>query len=80
MKWSDSQPAIEANRRAPSPPRLMRRETAGEYLAAPHMLTLMEHAGWIKPVVSRNRMTLFDLKQLDACIDRLAAGEFPEAK
>jgi len=59
-------------------PRLIRREDAGLYLAAPKLLTEMEEAGWIAPVVSRNRMTLFDVRQIDACVDRLAAGESPK--
>ena len=62
----------------PIAPRLIRREDAGVYLSAPKLLAEMEEAGWISPVVQRNRMTLFDVRQLDACVDRLAAGESPK--
>jgi hypothetical protein len=39
------------------------------YVGAPELLEIMRTAGWIKPTVGRNRMTLFDQRLLDACID-----------
>jgi hypothetical protein len=39
----------------------------------------MERAGWIKPTITGNRMTLFDVRAIDRCIDRLNEGEFPDA-
>jgi len=74
MKWDQ---IVSDVRSKPVAPRLVRREDAGLYLAAPKLLTEMEEAGWIAPVVSRNRMTLFDVRQIDACVDRLVAGESP---
>lgn len=77
MKWEEIM--LAAERRRVVVPRLMRREAAGDYLTVPGLLVLMEDAGWIKPVVHRHRMTLYDQRQIDACIDRLAGGEFPDA-
>ena len=61
-------------------PRLMRREAARLYCGAATVFNDMESAKWIKPVVAGNRMTLFDQRQIDACIDRLADGEYPTPK
>jgi hypothetical protein len=58
-------------------PRLMRREDCRRYCGAPQLFDLMEQFGWIKPTVQRNRMTLFDVRRLDECIDRLNRGEYP---
>ena len=60
-------------------PRMLRAEDAGLYVGAPHLLQLMERAGWIKPSVRGKRMTLYDVKALDGCCDRLARGDFPAA-
>ena len=76
LTWEDLIRAAEKRRVVV--PRLLRREAAGDYVTVPGLLVLMEGAGWISPVVQRHRMTLFDQRQIDACIDRLAAGEFPE--
>lgn len=46
-------------------PRMLRAEDAGLYVGAPHLLQLMERAGWIKPAVRGKRMTLYDVKALD---------------
>jgi len=58
-------------------PRFYRREDAGRYVGAPHLFTLMEDAGWIAPVVQKNRMTLFDREQILHCCQRIVDGEFP---
>jgi hypothetical protein len=60
------------------PPRLMRTDAAAKYLASGHLLRLMVQHGWIAPSVWKNRMKLYDRHLLDACCDRLAAGEFPD--
>jgi hypothetical protein len=61
-----------------SPQRLTDAEGAGLYVKVPALFAKMREAGWIKPVVQRPRMTLFDLNQLDQCVERLASGDFPE--
>jgi hypothetical protein len=58
-------------------PRMLRSEDAGAYVGAPHLLQLMEKAGWIAPAVRGKRMTLYDVKTLDQCCDCLSRGEFP---
>jgi hypothetical protein len=34
-----------------------------------------ERAKWLKPFVRGNRLTRFDIRDFDSCIDRLKAGE-----
>lgn len=58
-------------------PRLLRTEDAGRYIGCPGLLTRMEKAGWIKPVVREKRMTIYSRTELDECCDRLQRGEFP---
>jgi hypothetical protein len=57
--------------------RMLTRDEAGEYVGVPIILTKMEAAGWIKPAVHQRKIVLYDLRALDKCCDRLAAGEFP---
>lgn len=63
---------------ASTPQRLTDEKGAGIYLKVPALLSRMEKAGWVKPVVQKPKMKLYDLNHLDKCVDRLAAGEFPE--
>lgn len=58
-------------------PRLLRAEAAGHYVGCPGLLARMERAGWIKPVVQRKRMTVYQRSKLDECCERLERGEFP---
>jgi hypothetical protein len=60
-------------------PRLMRFDAAAKYVGAKQLLVLLEHCGWITASVRRHRMKLYDRLLLDACCDRLTAGEFPGA-
>ncbi len=34
-------------------------------------------AGWLAPKVKRHRMTLYSVADLNACADRIEAGEYP---
>jgi hypothetical protein len=61
-----------------TPKRLIDERGAGIFLHQPALLAKMEKAGWIRPVVRRDKTKLYDLNQLDKCVDRLVAGEFPE--
>jgi len=60
-----------------SPQRLTDEEGAGFYVKVPALFQRMLDHGWLSPVVRRRKMTLYDLNDLDRCIDRLKAGEFP---
>jgi hypothetical protein len=60
-----------------SPQRLTDEAGAGFYVKIPALFRRMLDNGWIKPVVKKRKIKLYDLNQLDRCIDRLAAGEFP---
>lgn len=60
-------------------PRLMRRPDAGAYVGTSQLLARMEQAGWVRPVINEHKMTFYDLRQLDRCVDRLAAGDLPSS-
>jgi hypothetical protein len=34
-------------------------------------------AGWLKPVVQRHKLTLFDRRHVEACWMRILSGEIP---
>lgn len=70
MKFSD------AVRNDPTP-RMMRTEMAARYVGCLQMLMLMQRAKWVQASTNGNRMKLWDRLKLEACCDRLTAGEFP---
>ena len=60
-------------------PRLMRASVAEEYLGGTHvLLKQLTDGGHLKPLVSRNRMTVYDREQVDAVLDRFAVEGWPE--
>lgn len=62
-----------------SAPRMLRKEDADNYVGSRVLLEQMEAAGWIQPAVRRHKITLYDIRKLDECCDRLTRGEFPLA-
>jgi hypothetical protein len=48
---------------------------AAMYVGSKELLRQFESAKWLKPFVRGNRLTRFDIRDLDVCIDRLKAGE-----
>jgi excisionase family DNA binding protein len=58
--------------------RMLSKDEAGVYVGGPRLLRAMEAAGWLKASVARPELTLYDLRKLDDCCDRLSNGEFPE--
>ena len=48
------------------------------YMHQPALFKRMIDAGWIKPVVRGHKTVLWRYKHLEACVDRLEAGEVPE--
>ena len=58
--------------------RMLSKDEAGVYVGGPRLLRAMEAAGWLKASVARPELTLYDLRKLDDCCDRLSSGEFPE--
>ena len=50
-------------------------EDASAYVGSKELLRQFERAKWVKPFVRGNRLTRFDIRDLDTCIDRLKAGE-----
>jgi hypothetical protein len=56
-------------------------EDAAAYVGSKELLRQFERAKWLKPFIRGNRLTRFDIRDLDGCIDRLKAGELlPHAK
>ena len=55
----------------------MRPQDAGAYVGYAILLERMVKAGWLKPVVHRRKMILYDIRDLDRACDRIASGEFP---
>jgi hypothetical protein len=50
-------------------------DEASGYVGSKDLLRHFERAKWLKPFIRGNRLTRYDLRDLDACIDRLKAGE-----
>ena len=48
---------------------------AGAYLGSLDLMRRFEQAGWLKPFIRGNRLTRYDIRDLDQCIERLKAGE-----
>lgn len=48
---------------------------AGTYVGSLELLRQFEQAGWVKPFIRGNRLTRYDVRDLDTCIDRLKAGD-----
>lgn len=56
-------------------------EESAAYFGSKELLRQFELAKWLKPFVRGNRLTRFDIRDLDTCIERLKAGEsLPEWK
>jgi hypothetical protein len=56
-------------------------EEAAAYVGSKELLRQFERAKWLRPFVRGNRLTRFDIRDLDGCIDRLKAGELlPNAR
>jgi len=56
-------------------------EEAAAYVGSKELLRQFEGAKGLKPFVRGNRLTRFDIRDLDSCIDRLKAGELlPNAR
>ena len=50
-------------------------DEAAAYVGSRELLRQFQQAKWLKPFIQGNRLTRFDLRDLDACIDRLKAGD-----
>ncbi len=58
----------------------LRPEEAAEVLGSEQLFRELVEAGWITPVIQRNRLTLYDRAQLSAAWLRVVAGEEPRRK
>ena len=50
-------------------------DDAAAYVGSKELLRQFARAKWLKPFIRGNRLTRFDIRDLDTCIDRLKAGE-----
>jgi len=55
-------------------------EDAGKMVASPQLFEHMIMAGWIKPVVNRHRLRLWDVEDVKTCWARIRLGNYPEIK
>jgi hypothetical protein len=56
-------------------PLLVRPEQATLILGSVELLHDLVAAGWLRPVISRKRLTLYSVVDLQGCVARLQAGE-----
>lgn len=56
-------------------PMLVRPDQAALLLGSVQLLDDLTAAGWITPVISRKRLTLYSVSDLQGCVARLLAGE-----
>ena len=56
------------------PPLLVRPHTAVEVLGSTELLDQLVRQGWVKPVIQRNRLTLYSLAHLETAVTRLELG------
>lgn len=61
-------------------PLLVRPHTAVEVLGSPELLDQLVRLGWVKPVIQRNRLTLYSLAHLESAVTRLELGEALDAR
>lgn len=56
-------------------PLLVRPDQAALILGSVELVDDLLAAGWLRPVISRKRLTLYSLVDLQGCVARLQAGE-----
>ena len=56
-------------------PLLVRPEQATLILGSVELVHDLVAAGWLRPVISRKRLTLYSVVDLQGCVARLQAGE-----
>ncbi len=60
------------------PQRLCRDFEAIRYVKSPVVFFAFVQAGWLKPVVKRHKLTLFDYQDLNDCVDRMKQEGLPD--
>ncbi len=58
-------------------PRVLRLEAAEHYVGGQQNLKRLREAGWVKPLIQHNANTSFDVRALDAAIDRAVLDGWP---
>ena len=61
----------------PSPPRVLKRAEAEEYVGGETHLDDLIEAKWVKPLIERHRDVSFDRAALDAAVDRAGLEGWP---
>jgi hypothetical protein len=57
-----------------------RREEAAEAVGSRQLLDDMERANWLKPVVNRHKLVIFDRGDIQRAWARILAGELPPVR
>lgn len=59
------------------PRRLVTVDDAVAHVGGEAIFQAMRKAGWIKPAIERRKLTRFDMKNLEAAVDRLESENLP---
>ncbi len=54
-----------------------RPDEAAALIGSPQLLVEIVQAGWLKPVMQRHKLTLYDGADIERCWTRICAGEQP---
>lgn len=57
--------------------RFLHPEEAADFVGGPSIFNAFLKDGWIAPVIKGKRLTVYDIKRLDAACDRFALGQLP---
>jgi hypothetical protein len=60
-----------------APPLLVRPAQACALLGSEELVDDFRHAGWLRPIETRHRVTLYSIGQLENCVARLEMGQTP---
>ena len=55
-----------------------RPDEAAAVLGSVQLLSEIVQAGWLKPVIQRHKLTLYDGLDIERCWTRICAGELPQ--
>ncbi len=61
-------------------PRVLRLKQAEQYVGGQQNLKSLRKAGWVKPLIQHSSNTSFDVKALDAAVDRANLDGWPAVK
>ena len=60
-------------------PRVLRLKAAEHYVGGQQNLKTLRRLGWVKPLIQHKSNTSFDIRALDAAVDRAVLDGWPES-